>query len=262
MNQVTDLHVDVVGQGPPLLCLAGFGCSNGLFREMIPALSPHFMMVLPDNRGMGHSPRATQPYRFEQVVDDALAVMDRMDQRQFHVMGISMGGFIVQAMMVGVPERLLRAAMLCSTGTGQAFVPMREITPEQLQAFYAMDPLQRARLSVATTTHPSLAERDPGRFEQLVDLRMEISADLSSALTQYHAVHGFMEQELALENVQVPTLLMCGAEDRTVPPENSHILARRLPQAQVQVIERTDHLFFLEEPDKTAKALIEFFQSE
>ena len=61
-----------------------------------------------------------------------------------------------------------------------------------------------------------------------------------------------------LVGVQNPTLVLVGKEDVLVPPENSRILATRIPNARLRVIEGGGHQFLIEQPDDFNSAVLEF----
>jgi len=63
-----------------------------------------------------------------------------------------------------------------------------------------------------------------------------------------------------LINIQNPTLVLSGKEDVLVPPENSRILAERIPKALLRVIEGGGHQFLIEQPDAFNNAVHEFLK--
>jgi len=56
-------------------------------------------------------------------------------------------------------------------------------------------------------------------------------------------------------------LVLAGNEDVLVPPENSKILAERIPNARLQVIEGGGHQFLIEKPDVFNNAVLDFLQT-
>jgi pimeloyl-ACP methyl ester carboxylesterase len=51
-----------------------------------------------------------------------------------------------------------------------------------------------------------------------------------------------------LTAIRVPTLVVCGREDRMTPVKYSEFLAQRIPQAELSVIEQAGHMVMLEQP--------------
>jgi 3-oxoadipate enol-lactonase len=74
---------------------------------------------------------------------------------------------------------------------------------------------------------------------------------------QLKAVQGHDTWE-ELPNIQNPTLVIAGKEDILIPPENSKILAERIPNARLRILERGGHQFLIEHPEVFNNALLEF----
>ncbi len=62
-----------------------------------------------------------------------------------------------------------------------------------------------------------------------------------------------------LERIAAPTLVITGAEDRLIPAANSEMMAARIPGARLNLMPDAAHFFWIEKPEETAAALIEFF---
>lgn len=252
-------HYDRVGKGPAVLCFAGFGCSNYLFDFLSEDLAGSYTFIMPDNRGMGKSPDQADPYEIEDLARDGLELMDDLGFNQFHVIGISMGGFITMALNGLAPDRIASIALCCTMGPGSDFEPMQAITKEQLDILYALPAGQRAQLSVKNTTHPSLASENPVLFQQIVAMRLANPSRQDQAMHQFDAVLRFLDKPYDFGSISAPVLAICGAQDRTVPPQNSQILARKVPRGIHRCIDRSDHLFFLEKRSDVAREIDQFF---
>ena len=61
-----------------------------------------------------------------------------------------------------------------------------------------------------------------------------------------------------LAQIQIPTLILCGAEDLMTPPKYSHYLKDNLPHAQLHILEKTGHMLTLEQPEVVAKLMKHF----
>ncbi len=249
-------HFDVVGQGPAVLCIAGFGSSNWIFERLIAPLKDSFQFVLPDNRGMGRSPPAIQPYRLDDLADDALRLMDDLGRDRFGVIGLSMGGFVAQLLALKAPRRLGALALLCTTSGGADFKQLfPSMTEEQVRTIYGMDPLARAQAALAPDICPFLQTRYPDVHHYLIGERGQRSEDSAQVMCQFKAVSGFMERNLNLESIRCPTLILSGDNDLLVPLANAELLQERIRDSRLAVIEETDHLFFLEKRDEVAAIL-------
>jgi 3-oxoadipate enol-lactonase len=241
-----------------ILCLSGFGCSHYNFIELEKDLGDTYPMVLIDNRGMGESSSVDLDYSLEEVVDDALEVMKVLNCESFHLMGISMGGFISQLMTLKNPEKINSLTLMCTTSAGQEFVPMPVMTEEMLQGFYALEEPRRTEMAVEATAHPNIKERAYGRFQGIVELRRSHPVRVDQVIKQKRAVDLFLKNPLALETIKVPTLIVTGDADRFVSPKNGEILHKLIKNSLFKTIPETDHLFFLEKPRLVAEVVKNF----
>ncbi|MBF0175230.1 MAG: alpha/beta fold hydrolase [Magnetococcales bacterium] len=254
-------HVTAVGKGFPLLCLPGFGSASWVFAKMAENLSGAFEVIMPDNRGMGRSPPSPGPYAMADLAQDALQVMDDLGHERFGVIGLSMGGFIAQILTLAAPERVAALALLCTTSSGPEFETHFPLMPEdQLRAIYTLDPLARARLALDASLVPFLHQRYQTIYDYMIQMRTSLPENPAEVFLQYSAVANFMKHPLPLEEIRCPVLVMSGDKDILVPPENAHLLVKKISGATLHFIPETDHLFFLEKASDVAHLLGEFFQ--
>ena len=101
--------------GPAVLLLHGFPQSRWAFRRQLPALAAAgFHAVAPSQRGYsaGARPAGTEHYAADRIVDDALALMDRLQTGRFHLVGHDWGGQIAWMLAARAPQRLLSLTVL------------------------------------------------------------------------------------------------------------------------------------------------------
>ncbi|MDJ0838876.1 MAG: alpha/beta fold hydrolase [Acidobacteriota bacterium] len=255
-------HFDLIGKGAPILALSGLGCSNWIFEDLAARLRDLGQWIMPDNRGMGLSPKADTPYEITDLARDALALMDGLGHDRFAVVGISMGGFIAQTIAHMVPERVTRLVLMCTTGPGPDFIPLPDFPSELIRTSYSMDPVIMTRSNTDSTTHPSLKIRQPQRYRQIFEKKLANISDMEQLLIQNEAAVRFTrEYHIDYSRITCPTLAMAGAEDRFVPPDNTRLLARKTASGEAVLIPESDHLFFLEKPESVALALRRFLEA-
>jgi pimeloyl-ACP methyl ester carboxylesterase len=64
-----------------------------------------------------------------------------------------------------------------------------------------------------------------------------------------------------LDRIRVPTLVMCGREDRATPPEKSENIARAIPGSRLVMLDDVGHMSTLEDPDAVNQHLVPFARS-
>ena len=85
------------GAGEPLLLIQGMSATHLAWgRPFASQLEASFDCISFDNRGMGLSAPATEPFSTAEMAADALGLLDALGVERAHVLGISMGGMIAQ----------------------------------------------------------------------------------------------------------------------------------------------------------------------
>jgi pimeloyl-ACP methyl ester carboxylesterase len=94
-------------------------------------------------------------------------------------------------------------------------------------------------------------------LERRLQIALERPTPLYAFQRQVEAIQRFDTYD-RLPQVQAPTLIITGSADRLVPPENSRILAERIPGARLHVIQGAGHSFPTETPEEAARVITEF----
>ena len=108
-------HVQVEGEGPPVLLLHGFPDSSKLWRNQLPALlEAGFRVVAPDLRGFGESdrPREVEQYRMRTLLADVTGILDALGLPSAQVVAHDWGAGLAWALAMFLPERVERLAAL------------------------------------------------------------------------------------------------------------------------------------------------------
>lgn len=250
----------ISGKGPVVLGISGFGCDHYNFEELHKDLSKEFTLITPDNRGMGESFKPEGQYELEDIATDTLQLMDSLGINEFHLIGISMGGFVSQLLTLMAPTRVKSLTLLCTTSGGERFISLPKMSEEGLRKFHEVAEPERSTLAIGQIVHPSLALTDPERFAAIAKLRRDHPADIEQIIFQKHAVDRFLAKDLPLNEIACPTLVLTGAQDRFVSPENARILSEHIKEANLYSVSGSDHLFFLERPREVGELILPFLK--
>lgn len=252
------LAVTVEGDGPPLLLIPGLGATRVVFRPLMALLAAHFRVAVYDQRGIGASQVTAGPYTTAQLAGDGAAVLDAVPIDRATVLGASFGGLVAQAVAVGYPERTA-ALVLAATGPGPAHLA-EEPDPAAVAALLgkgARSPEEAYRIACTVLYSPRFQEAHPEFIDQQVRDRATRPIDGRAFRAQLAAstAHDVWDR---LPSITVPTLVVHGSEDAVMPLANARLLAERIPGATMVVFDGAGHLFFHEEPERTAAVLEEF----
>lgn len=222
----------------PLVLVPGLMCDAALWRPQREALAGQRDMIVAD-----HTTGAT-------ISRSARMLLSAAPPR-FALAGLSMGGYIALEVCRLAPERVERLALLDTNAhddpdenkqrrsktAARAMAGEFDQVIEEL-LLTLVHPLHVARSDVANT-HRSMAKR----------------TGVEAFVRQQQAIVGRRDQRVLLPLLRMPTLVLCGAEDRLTPPETHKKIADALPHATLKVIENCGHLSTLEQPEAVTSAL-------
>ena len=172
-----------------------------------------------------------------------------------------MGGFIAQAMALGFPQRLGKL-ILCSTNFGGPHhIP---VTPEAMKVLtdVSSDPLTRFKNGLFVSTAPGWAENHPELIQEWIDWRTANPIEPIPYQAQLAIGLGLLSPNAAFEDqlprLNIPTLILFGAHDQVVPPENAALLAEKIVNSKVVIFPNAGHFFPIEIAEAASQAVIKF----
>lgn len=254
-NGSTWLRYEDAGTGEPLLLIMGLGGSSRAWWRLLPRLVGHARCLTFDHRGTGLSDRIRGPLSMDDLVADALAVLDAARVDRAHVLGVSMGGMVAQHLALDHPDRVRSVVLGATTSAGRQGPP-----PWRLLAAGAARPvLGRERMwdFLAPALYAERTRREhPERI--LEDLRIR-ETDPTPAATfhaQVLAIAAHRTDHRLHELAGLPVTVFHGDEDRLVPPERGTALAAALPGARSATLQRCGHITTTDAEEETAAVVL------
>ena len=110
------LYYESQGDGRPVVLVHGLGLSSDMWRYQVPALARRYRVIALDTRGHGDSSKPPGPYDMAMYIEDLRQLLDFLGFEKPVLIGLSMGGGIVQSFALAHLERVL-ALGLISTGS-------------------------------------------------------------------------------------------------------------------------------------------------
>jgi len=253
-----NLEYYVEGAGPPLLMIMGFaGQANSWGEPIMNRLRERFTCIRFSNRGTGASDRPETPTTIRMMTDDTVALMDALYIKRAHVFGISMGGMIAQEIVLNYAERVNGLVLGCTT-PGWSHGQMA--SPEVTAAMAPKPGLSREEMVRNFWTAicaPDFIENSADFLEEMIVTNLELATPMDTVMKQGVAIQAFDSFD-RLSQIKAPTLIIHGDIDRLIPPANGDILAEGIAGAEKLTLNGAAHMFFWEQPEKAADAIIEF----
>lgn len=258
LNGIT-LAYRVIGTGHPLLLINGFASPMDTWNPpLLAALARHFRVIIFDNRGTGYSTATDEPFSIRLFANDTLALMDALEIPISHVLGLSMGAAIAQELVLAHPDRVDPLILACGTCGGDQMVMMAPEIWQQLSDKSGTGIEVAGRMFSVLFPAGWLATHDPWQYCPAVhETTSEESAKRQAeALFRWPGTYG------RLPAIRCPVLVLTGADDAVIPPENSRILARQIPGARLIEIPGAGHGLQYQCPDAFSRTVLEFLKRE
>lgn len=228
-------HYQLAGQGTPVVFLHGLGSSAADWALQVPAFAAHHQVLTLDLRGHGQS-TFNGVLRIEQMAQDVVALLNELALDPAHVVGLSMGGCV--ALAVGVHHApLVRSLTLVNTfakyqtagwaGLKRGFKRLWLLQTGSMEDMAACvarglfpQPEQKELYEAAVA---SLSRNPKSAYRAAINaiLRFDVTRQLGA--------------------IRVPTLVVLGERDTTVPRGAGERLAREIPNARRWLVANSGH---------------------
>lgn len=245
-----DVHAVASGKvdGPAIVLSNSLGSDLRMWEPQLPALEERFHVIRYDTRGHGQSPVPDGPYTLDDLSDDLLALLNRFDVEQAHLIGLSLGGMTMMRTAVRAHERVASLAVLCTSAAlpdagyaDRAGLVRREGTGHIAESV------------VGKWFTPTYLAENPAQkkfYEAMVaDTPDEGYAGCCEAIAA-------MDLRDELSRISARTLVVAGAEDVATPPAMLTDIADRIDGSTLTVLPDACHLANLQQPEAATAALI------
>ncbi len=255
--QGVNLYYEVHGSGYPLVLIRGLSSNADHWYCQVPAFSSHYSVVVFDNRGIGRSDISDLPFTISTMADDTVGLMDVLGFPKAHILGISMGGMIAQEIALKYPQRVNGLILACThCGGKQAVQPAPDIINDLSGSLFAATQ-EAVQKGLRCLFSERTIQQAPDVVQRYGEVSKRFPPTAQVLIHQLKAIQGH-DTWKDLVDIRNPTLVLVGNEDVLIPPENSKIIAERIPHARLRVIEGGGHQFLIEQPDDFNNAVLEF----
>lgn len=256
---MSGLHVESVGEGPPLVLLHGWALHGGVWQPIVASLVARFRVHIVDLPGHGYS-APVEPFTLGAI---ATAIARRFDaeQDQVAVIGWSLGAMAAMTWALAAPDRISRLALVGATprfvATGDWPHAMSEQTlrrfHDELSVAYRHTLLRFLALQVHGSEHGRAALH--AMRSELFTRGEPSTVVLESALD----VLATTDLRACVGAIRTTSLVIAGERDALTPPEAGAWLADALPDARFVRIGGAAHAPFLSHTNEFLSALGAFF---
>jgi pimeloyl-ACP methyl ester carboxylesterase len=253
-----DPYVIEAGAGRPVVLLHAFPLNASMWAPQREQLSGSWRVLCPDQRGFGGSPLPhDEEPSVDILADDLAAVLDakRVDQPVV-LGGLSMGGYVAMAFWRRHRERvaaLILADTKATADSPEAAANRERIATEVVNAKSSALLVDEMLPKLIGTTTKQQRPLVHGRVKALIE-----SAPPYAVAWAQRAMAARPDSLADLRTVDVPSLVIVGAEDELAPPSDAEAMAAALPNSTLVTLAAAGHLAAMEAPEDFNAALEAF----
>lgn len=255
-----ELYYELHGEGKPIVFINGWVAHTMVWYLILNDLKKDNTILIFDNRGSGRSDSPDTIYTIEQMTDDVISLIQKLNLEKPHIVGHSMGGAIAQTLAIKYPEYIDKL-ILSSTSSkfNSSFLLAGEVMIYLAEKKWPLDKQAQNIISWAySSDFVENKENLQKTLEQIIT--NPYPPTLEGAKRQFEALKNFdLSQEL--ENIQSPTLVLRGEKDIVCLSDETNHLVQNIPDASYFCIPKTGHDTYREKPKIFTKIVLDFFAS-
>lgn len=246
-------YADSGGDGVPVVLLHAFPVDGRMWEAQVTALGERFRIVAPDVGGFGASAPPADPYActVDGYAGAVRALLAELGLDRVVVGGLSMGGYVAFAFLRRFPEAV--AGLLLADTRAEADAPERR---EQRANQQAQVEAEDAGVLVEPLLEGLLGETSRRERPDVVErARRLMDQEPAAVVGALEAMKNRPDSTGLLSDIEVPTLVVVGDEDRQSPPEVARSMHERIRDSRLAVVPGAGHLSALEAPQAFNEAL-------
>jgi pimeloyl-ACP methyl ester carboxylesterase len=221
------------GRGSPVILLHGGLANANYWGDLVPALAPHYRVIVMDSRGHGRSSRDAKPYGYDLMASDVLALMDYLKIDKAALVGWSDGAIIGLDIALHHPERL-----------------------SKLFAFAANSDPSGVKDVNQSPVFTAFVARARKEYETLSPTPTQYDAFLAQITKMWETQPNWSATDLA--GIKVPTWIVDADHDEAIKRENTLFMADHIPGSGLLIQPQVSHFSFLQDPQQFNADVLHF----
>lgn len=261
----TQLHVKDMGKGSPVVLIHGWPLTGDMFEyQTLALLEAGYRVITYDRRGFGQSGHPADGYNYDNFADDLASVLEELDLQDVALVGFSMGGGEIARYLSRHGAARISKAVLVSSVAGYLLKDQTNPDGVDVSVFDDMKAQIRkdrfAFLQDFAKTFYGVGWVSSPVSDGILDWSFTLGL-MASPKATIDCVDAFGKTDFRpdLKSFTIPTLIIHGTADKTVPIEpSSRVVAAAIPGSQLIEYEGEPHGLFATAPDRLNSDLLMF----
>lgn len=225
----------------PIVFVPGLMCTGRIYLHQVERMSWRHPVVL------------AQHWHHQTMGQIAKSILDVAPEK-FALAGTSMGGYIAFEIMRQAPERVEKLILMSTSAKPDA--PERSADRLKQVRDAREQGMRRGTYAMfSTLAHPARSE-DIALRNMFIDMAESLGAEAFAR--QIAAIIGRADSRPTLAEIKVPTMVIAGADDRLITPDNSEEIASGIKGAWLKTVDNCGHMGTVEKPETYHRLFAEF----
>jgi pimeloyl-ACP methyl ester carboxylesterase len=256
-----DLYYEETGAGKETIVFShGFIWSCRMFDKQVEALKDKYRIIAYDHRGQGKSSLPKNGYDIDNITNDAIRLIEKLDLGPVHFVGLSMGGFVGMRIAIRRPD-LIRSLILIETSAGAE--PKENIPGYKRLNFVARwISLRLVVKPVMKVMFSKTFLNDTGRKDDYNYWKKQVLNNDRKGLSR--TLNGVLYRDSVedqLAKITCSVLILVGDEDVATTPEKSELMHSLIPDSQLVIIPQAGHTSTVEQPERVNQEIVSFLSA-
>jgi non-heme chloroperoxidase len=256
VNDVT-FSVETAGSGQPIVLIHGWSMSGRFFQRQVPELSASFQVVVPDLRGHGASEKVLHGHTVPQYAADLHAILAELSVQRPVLVGWSMGAMVGYEYLSAYGSDSVAGLVVVDqppSDFGWEGYEFGVFTMDELRDMNEQLQLDQAAV-VDEFTRLMLHEPDAETQKWMAAEILQVPPVIASTILLDQTLRDYRE---FLPQIDVPTLVLFGEDDKLTSPRAGVYIADRIPGGRLQTFPASSHCPFWEESQAFNEAVAAF----
>jgi len=250
-----DIYIGDEGKGFPLVLVHGFLGSSKMWKPQIDFFRENFRVITPDLPGFGQSYKVKSLNSISEMAKEIFSCIEKKNIEEFHLIGHSMGGMIVQEMANISAEKINKLVCFATGSIGD--IPGRF---ETIEASILRLKKEGIKETIKRITPKWFVEGCKSKYFYLCEnAAKKITEETAfNALTAMKNWNGYKN----LKNIKNQTLIVWGDKDKSYNFEQVDTLKKNIPNCKIEIFDGCSHNAHLEKPNKFNEIISQFLNND
>ena len=229
-----EMYYAVYGAGDPILLIHGGLGHADIWANQVAELSKTHMVIVADSRGHGRSSRTAEPYGYDLMASDYVALLDYLKIAKTALVGWSDGGIIGIDIAMNHPEHLTKL-----------FAQAANVTTDGVKPDV-----------MTNKTFASYIDRCGLDYKRLSKTPTEYDAFVAQISHMWDSQPSWTKEQLG--KITVPTAIVLGDHDEAIKRDHTEAMAAAIPGAKLIILKDASHFAMLQDPMGYSQAVLDF----